>query len=289
MDATIASVAAQMYRVVQHLEGFFSRIDENHWLLPSPICSESSHCYLRTVVPALGDPRRERPPAVCGHFVNVPTHFKVNLPVISGHLSNADADSHLLVVSTCYNGQCKQMPRFRWSFQPKIAGTHPNLRPTDLSNFRAVVWWLWQCVYSLGISLVVIAVCSIARCIIFAVPRLPVRPCDERPPAMYGHFCLVPGVSVHDRYYCTSIQATIAIQIAQVFTVCQQKTRERGIPFYWRNLILFVCISRAAAPFLPATDADLQRFYKEYFVDSDSEDDGILFKRRMFVRGQFIW
>ena len=91
-----------------------------------------------TVVPALGDPRRERPPAVCGHFVNVPTHFNVKLPVISGHLP--DADSHLLVVSTCYNGQWKQMPRFRWSFQPKIAGAHPNLRPTDLSNFRAVVW-----------------------------------------------------------------------------------------------------------------------------------------------------
>ena len=52
-----------------------------------------------------------------GHFVNVPTHFNVKLPVISGHLPNADADSHLLVVSTCYNGQCKQMPRFRWSFQ----------------------------------------------------------------------------------------------------------------------------------------------------------------------------
>ena len=43
---------------------------------------------------------------------------------------------------------------------------------------------------------------SIARCIIFGVPRLPVHPCDERPPAMYGHFCLVPRVSVHDRYYC---------------------------------------------------------------------------------------
>ena len=155
-----------------------------------------------TVVPALGDPRRERPPAVYGYFVNVPRHFKVKLPVISGHLPNADADSHLLVVSTCYNGQCKQMPRFRWSFQPKIAGAHPNLRTTDLSNFRAVVWWLWQCVYSLGISLVVIVLCSIARCIIFGVTRLPVRPCDERPPAMYGHFCLVPRVSVHDRYYC---------------------------------------------------------------------------------------
>ena len=43
----------------------------------------------------------------------------------------------------------------------------------------------------------------IAMCIIFGVPRLPIRPCDKRPPAMYGHFCLVPRVSVHDRYYCT--------------------------------------------------------------------------------------
>ena len=90
----------------------------------------------------MGDPRRERPPAVCGHFVNVPTHFKVKLPVISGHLPNADADSHLLVVSTCYNGQCKQMPRFRWSFQPKIAGAHPNLRPTDLSCHGLPMYFL---------------------------------------------------------------------------------------------------------------------------------------------------
>ena len=93
-----------------------------------------------TVVPALGDPRRERPPAMYGHFVNVPTHVNVKLPVISGHLPNADADSYLLVVSTCYNGQCKQMPRFRWLFQPKIACAHPNLRPSVLSHFRAVVW-----------------------------------------------------------------------------------------------------------------------------------------------------
>ena len=93
-----------------------------------------------TVVPALGDPRRERPPAVYGHFVNVPTHFNVKLPVISGHLPNADADSHLLVVSTCYNGQCKQMSHFRWSFQQQIAGAHPNVGPTVRSNFRAVVW-----------------------------------------------------------------------------------------------------------------------------------------------------
>ena len=103
-------------------------------------CAPMLYRYIITVVPALGDPRRERPPAVYGHFVNVPTHFNVKLPVISGHLPNADADSHLLVVSTCYNGQCKQMPRFRWSFQPKIACAHPNVRPSVLSNFRAVVW-----------------------------------------------------------------------------------------------------------------------------------------------------
>ena len=51
----------------------------------------------------------------------------------------------------------------------------------------------------------VILLCSIARCIIFGVIRLPVRPCDERPPAMYGHFCLVPRVSIHDRYYCSMV------------------------------------------------------------------------------------
>ena len=88
-----------------------------------------------TVVPALGGPRRERPPAVYGHFVNVPTHFNVKLPLISGHLSNADADSHLLVVRTCYNGHCKQMPRFRWSFQPKNHWRAPKLG-TDSSLLK---------------------------------------------------------------------------------------------------------------------------------------------------------
>ena len=80
------------------------------------------------IVPALGDPRRERPPAVYGHVIDVPTHLNVKLPGIGGHLPNADADNHLLVVRTCYNGQYKQLPRFRWSFQPIIAcGAHPNL------------------------------------------------------------------------------------------------------------------------------------------------------------------
>ena len=94
-----------------------------------------------TVVPALGDPRRERPPDVYGHVIKVPTHLNVKLPAIGGHLPNAEADSHLLVVRTCYNGQCKQMPRFRWSIQPKIArGAHPNLRPTVCSNVHAAIW-----------------------------------------------------------------------------------------------------------------------------------------------------
>ena len=84
--------------------------------------------FVDTVVPVLGDPHRERPPAVYGHVINVPTHFNVKLPAIGGHLPNADADSHLLVVRTCYNGQCKQIPRFRWLFQPKISGAPPNLR-----------------------------------------------------------------------------------------------------------------------------------------------------------------
>ena len=93
-----------------------------------------------TVVPALGDPRRERTPAMYGHVINVPTYFNVKLPAIGGHLPNADADSHLLVVRTCYNGQFKQMPRFRRSFQPKIArGGHPNLRPTFCSNVHAAI------------------------------------------------------------------------------------------------------------------------------------------------------
>ena len=90
-----------------------------------------------TVVPALGDPRRERPPDVYGHVINVPTHPNVKLPAIGGHLPNADADSHLLVVRTCYNGQFKQMPRFRWHFNQKsLAACTLTLR----SNSHAAIW-----------------------------------------------------------------------------------------------------------------------------------------------------
>ena len=79
----------------------------------------------------MGDLRCERPPAVFGHVINVPTHVNVKLPEIDRHLPNADTDSHLLVVRTCYNGQYKQMPHFRWSFHPKIVGAHPKLRLAD--------------------------------------------------------------------------------------------------------------------------------------------------------------
>ena len=51
---------------------------------------------------------------------------------------------------------------------------------------------------------------------------------------------------------------------------------------HFPGVILFVYIS-AGAPFLSAIDADLQRFYKEYFDDNDSEDNGILFPQRFFV------
>ena len=43
----------------------------------------------------------------------------------------------LLVVHTCYNGKCEQMPRFLWSFQPKIArGTYPKfyVHPTMMKK-----------------------------------------------------------------------------------------------------------------------------------------------------------
>ena len=49
--------------------------------------------YRRAVVPALGDPRREWPPAVYRHVINVPTHFNVPIrpsderpPAMYGHV-----------------------------------------------------------------------------------------------------------------------------------------------------------------------------------------------------------
>ena len=75
-------------------------------------------------------------PSVYGHVINVTIHFDVKSPLVSRHLSNVDADSHLLVVSTWYNGQCKQILRFRSAFYSEIAGIANFTR----SNFRAFVW-----------------------------------------------------------------------------------------------------------------------------------------------------
>ena len=85
-------------------------------MLTIKLCSK----LMNTEVPASGDPRRERPPGVYGHVTEVQTHINVKLNAIGGHLANADTDSHVLVVRTCYYGQCKHMSRFRWSFQHKM-------------------------------------------------------------------------------------------------------------------------------------------------------------------------
>ena len=61
-------------------------------LLPrSTVCSLSLS-NRPTVVPALGDPRRERPPAMYGHAINVPTQCNVHIrpsderpPAMYGH------------------------------------------------------------------------------------------------------------------------------------------------------------------------------------------------------------
>ena len=94
--------------------------------------------FYSTVVSALGDPYRERPPDVYGHVINVPTHINVKLPAIGGHLPNANTDSHLLVVRTDSANPCHV---FGGNFNPKIArGTHPKLRPPVHSNFLAAIW-----------------------------------------------------------------------------------------------------------------------------------------------------
>ena len=44
-----------------------------NWTHSSWIITKYGTAYAYTVVPALGDPRRERPPAVYGHVINAPT------------------------------------------------------------------------------------------------------------------------------------------------------------------------------------------------------------------------
>ena len=56
------------------------------------VTEDKSSVSSNTVVPALGDPRRERPPAVYGHVINVPIHLNVPIrpsderpPALYGH------------------------------------------------------------------------------------------------------------------------------------------------------------------------------------------------------------
>ena len=64
----------------------------------APMPGYNKHYIIYTVVPALGNPCDERPPAMYGHVTDVPTHINIKLPQISGHLPNTD--SYLLVVHT---------------------------------------------------------------------------------------------------------------------------------------------------------------------------------------------
>ena len=80
------------------------------WKLCHKSITESNKNTWCTVVPAMCDPCRERPPDVYGHVINVPAHLNVKLPAIGGHLPNAD--SNLLVVRTCYKRTVKTNATF---------------------------------------------------------------------------------------------------------------------------------------------------------------------------------
>ena len=67
-------------------------------------------------------PSRQQP-AVYRHVITHHIHVNVILQQISRH-GLPNADSYLLVVRTCYNGQCKQIPHVRWSFKSEIADTY---------------------------------------------------------------------------------------------------------------------------------------------------------------------
>ena len=137
----------------------------------------------------------------------IPTYFKVKLPVISGHLPKRGRGQsfigcqhlHIYWLSANATFSVVISTKNRWR-APKLATDRSlkfpccrlvimtmrvfirNIAGGDNIMYYCMVYYIWR-------------------------PRLPVRPCDERPPATYGHFCLVPRVSVHDRYYCTCIVA----------------------------------------------------------------------------------
>ena len=78
--------------------------------------------------------------------------------------------------------------------------------------------------------------------------NVPIRPSDERPPAMYGYFCLVPMVSVHDRYYCTPNGASTYITCAKSWRLSTPNMRisvsilVQNVAYGWQ------CICRICSP-----------------------------------------
>ena len=74
--------------------------------------------------------------------------------------------------------------------------------PATLNQGRNYLYWNGQLVWTQALGLYLWGMVVVQGVLRLAPPT---RPSDERPPVMYGHFCLVPRVSVHERYYCTRI------------------------------------------------------------------------------------
>ena len=96
------------------------------------LCWKDSTWYLSWMTPVVSD---HLPCIQYALLFNVPIHFSVKLPQISRHLPNGQS---LLVVCSWYNGQCKQIPHFRWSFQPEIAGTEISVLPSDSRDSKCL-------------------------------------------------------------------------------------------------------------------------------------------------------
>ena len=105
-------------------------------------CVHFHQITANTVVPALCDPRHERPPSVYGHVINVRHISTLNyLPSADTRLTRTQTVIFWLsATAISITDTYKQMQRFQWSFQPQIAGAHPNLRSTGRPHFRAVIW-----------------------------------------------------------------------------------------------------------------------------------------------------
>ena len=156
-----------------------------------------------TVVPALGDPRRERPPAVCGHFVNVPTHFKVKLPVISG---------------TCLT---RTRTVIYWLSAPAITDSAHKCHVFGGHFNQKSLACTQTCVRQISQISVLSSGDYDNACIHLASPACPSVPVTSgHLQCTYGHFCLVPRVSVHDRYYCTAEYRRIDEYSFVIYNTC---------------------------------------------------------------------